>query len=312
MKRLLQNILLFTFFCLVVYIVLVIVAGRVLPAGWKTNLNYTVDEPKLTYTRLKELDTAKNTDILILGTSHAYMGYDPRIFLQHGWKTVNLGTSAQSFFQTELLVKRYIKQLNPKFVIFDIYPGIFSNNGIESGLDLVSSAKLNKDIVAMTFKLNNIKVYNTLIYSAYMQQFVLDTTYAEPQANRDGAYIKGGYVESYSTYKGTMPADKGIYKIHADQLKAFENIIKMFNERKIPYVLAQAPMTPAKYFEMTNNDAIDTMLANYGRYYNFNKISNIPINCFRDEHHLNQNGVNIFNDDFIKILDPTIQKACGK
>lgn len=312
MTRLLKNIVLFGLFCLAVYVVLVIAAGRLLPAAWKTNLYYTRPGTLFTYTRLKDIDTTKNADILILGTSHAYESYDTRIFLQHNWKAVNLGTTAQSFIQTELLVKQYINRLNPKFVLFDVYPAIFSNEGTESGLDLISNAKLNKQLVAMAFRLNNTKVYNTLIYAAYMQQFVLDKTYTEPQVNSEGTYIQGGYVTRYDTYKQNQPIEKDSYKIHADQLKAFENILCLLNSRKIPYVLTQAPMAPAKYLSATNNDDIDIMISKYGTYYNFNKISSIPINCFHDEHHLNQYGVNIFNTDLIKVLDTTLQKACGR
>lgn len=299
-------------FSLAVYVVLVIAAGKLLPAAWKTNLYYTMPGTLFTYTRLKDIDTTKNVDILILGTSHAYESYDTRIFLQHNWKAVNLGTTAQSFIQTQLLLKQYINRLKPKLVIFDVYPAIFSNEGIESALDLVSNAKLNKDLVAMAFRLNNIKVYNTLIYSAYMQQFVVDKTYTEPQVNSEGAYIKGGYVTRNDTYKQNQPIEKDTYKIHADQLKAFENILQLLHNRNIPYVLTQAPIAPAKYLSVTNNDAIDTVISKYGAYYNFNKISSIPLNCFHDEHHLNQYGVNIFNTDLIKVLDTTLQKACGR
>jgi len=304
--------MLFGLFSLVVYVILVIGAGRWLSQAWKTNLYYTMPGTLFTYTRLKDIDTTKNVDILILGTSHAYESYDTRIFLHHNWKAVNLGTTAQSFIQTQLLLKQYINQLKPKLVIFDVYPAIFSNEGIESALDLVSNAKLNKGLVAMAFRLNNIKVYNTLLYSAYMQQFVIDKTYTEPQVNSEGTYIKGGYVTRNDTYKQNQPIEKDTYKIHADQLKAFENILQLLHNRNIPYVLTQAPIAPAKYLSVTNNDAIDTVISKYGIYYNFNKISSISLNCFHDEHHLNQYGVNIFNTDLIKVLDTTLQKACGR
>lgn len=291
---------------------LIIVAGRWLPQAWKPNLYYTMPGRLYTYTRLKDIDTTTNVDVLILGSSHAYESYDTRIFAQHNWRAANLGTTAQSFIQTELLLKQYINHLKPRFVIFDVYPAIFSNTGVESGLDLISNAKLNKQLSAMAFKLNNAKVYNTLIYSAYMQQFVLDKNYTAPQVNREGVYIQGGYVERYDTYKQKQPIEKEVYKIHADQLQAFEGILQLLHDRNIPYVLTQAPMAPAKYVSIINNDEADSIIRRYGTYYNFNKISHIPISGFHDEHHLNQYGVNIFNRDLINILDSTIKRACKK
>ena len=79
----------------------------------------------------------KNVDVLFLGSSHAYRGFDPRIFRKRGYSSFNLGSSAQTPSQTKVWLKRYLKHLNPKIVIYEVYPGTFSSDGIEASLDLV-------------------------------------------------------------------------------------------------------------------------------------------------------------------------------
>jgi hypothetical protein len=44
------------------------------------------------------------------------------------------------------------------------------------------------------------------------------------------------------------------------------------------------------------------MLSSFGNYYNFNKIVSFKDSLFFDAHHLNQNGVTLFNEKFIEVL----------
>ena len=290
---------------------MLVVFAKIFPAKWRSNLVYKLPGERHTYTRLREADTTKNVDVLILGSSHAYTGYDPRIFKQHGWKVFNLGTTAQSFIQTDLLLRRYINQFKPKYIIFDIYPALFSNDGVESGLDIVSNTRFKSDIFKMAIALSNIKVYNTLIYSLYMQKFEIRKSYRAPLKNVDGAYIKGGYVENYKMYNTVDTIEKNVYKIHENQLNAFKDIIQLIKQRKIPYVLVQAPITKAAYNSIGNNNTIDSMLRKYGTYFNSNEGNAIPINYFKDASHLNQYGVNVFDNNLIKVIGTSIQNAVG-
>src|SRR5215217_8103310 len=121
MKQFLGNCTRFAFFSIVAYAVLTIVTGS-MNLGVVNNLKFPIGGNGHLFSRLKELDTVKNVDILFLGSSHAYRGYDVRKFNRLGYSAFNLGSSAQTPVQTELLVKTYLAQLNPKVVILDIHP----------------------------------------------------------------------------------------------------------------------------------------------------------------------------------------------
>ena len=88
-------------------------------------------------TRLNEVKNIKNIDILFLGSSHTYRGFDTRVFKKNGYNSFNLGSSSQSPIQTLTLTKRYLNQLNPKLIVYEVYPTTFTIDGIESSLDII-------------------------------------------------------------------------------------------------------------------------------------------------------------------------------
>ena len=137
MKAFLFKSSLFVVFCLAFYIVIIVIYGTFVPQPLAINFinfnNYTFTKAKL-----KEAEKVKNIDVLIIGSSHAYRGYDTRIFNHAGLSAFNLGSDGQTPLSTEFLVKRYVKGLNPKFVIIDVYPVLLGNDGMESQLELMS------------------------------------------------------------------------------------------------------------------------------------------------------------------------------
>jgi len=103
MKRFIHSLLLFIPCSIVIYILLIILWGDYAPRILEKNLNYKIGAGGHMYSRLQDIHRTSNIDILILGSSHAYRGYDPRIFNKHGFSMFNLGSSAQSPIQTKVL-----------------------------------------------------------------------------------------------------------------------------------------------------------------------------------------------------------------
>ena len=88
-----------------------------------------------------------------------------------------------------------------------------------------------------------------------------------------------------------------------DQLKAFNRVLKKLDQSKINYILVQAPITKAKYSSILNNAYFDSLMQTKGKYYNFNEIIKLDDSLhFYDSHHLNQDGVDIFNENFIDLV----------
>lgn len=255
------------------------------------------------HSRMADVKVKGNVDILFLGSSHAYRGFDTRIFDASGYTSFNLGSSGQTPLQTRLLLKRYLQQLNPKLIVYEVYPETFTSDGVESSLDLLANEKIGWDTFSMVLKVNNIKTYNTFIYALFRQLTGADIDFKEEEIIRKDTYIRGeGFVErkiEYFKHRNHSPEN---WELNDQQLKAFKEVVSYIDERKIDYLLVQSPITKTLYHSHLNNEQINEYFSSHGQYLNFNEL-NLPLNDslhFYDADHLNQEGVVIFNE---KVMD---------
>ncbi len=303
MKRFFLNLLLFCGLLLIIYPIILIASATILPKGLRGNLPYNLGGNGHSFSRFKDADTTKNVDIMVLGSSHAYRGYDPRIFKTYGLKMFNLGSSAQSPIQTNYLLNKYYKKLNPKLVIIDVYPSLFNTDGVESTADLISNTQIDQKLINMSLVDNDISLYNTLLYSYFRQKFHLNNHFKESVfKNKDDQYIPGGYVQSFQEFKSEKSYKKGHYVLSKKQLSAFEQMIEFLKKENQPYVIIQAPIPVKMYNRIDNNTEVDKVFSKFGTYMNSNELVSLPDSCFYDGSHLNQKGVKIFNEKIINIL----------
>lgn len=302
MKSFIINFLKFGLFAIIFYLILVLFFGEIFPSGITKNLNYRIGGSGHLYTRLKEADTVNNVDVLVLGSSKAYRGYDPRIFKESGYRIFNLGSSAQTFIQTELLLKAYLESFNPKLVIFDVYPYLFGLDGVESSLDLISNQKPNSELFRLIIKQKNIKLYNTYIFSYYNYLLNNLDDFDENLIKGDDNYIPGGYVENFTSEVGLKEPRFGKIEIEPIQLQSFYNIIQILKNYKIRTVLIQSPTTIEQDNALINISDFDLIFNENGSYMNFNKILSLNNKYFKDHSHLNQKGVSVFNKTLIARL----------
>jgi len=303
MKKFLLNILLFLGCSVVFYAVMICLWGDFGPAILRKNLQDYRGSYGHTYSRIQDAKRAKDIDILFLGSSHTYRGFDPRIFASYGYKIFNLGSSSQTPMQTELLLTRYLDTISPKIVVYEVYPETFTLDGVESSLDIISNDDNDLLSLKMALAVNNIKVYNTLLYSYYRDFTKNDDNFVEdPKKNMD-YYIPNGYVERQLTYyrKEEYPKSELVFK--DDQFDSFKRILKMMKDRNIKVIFVQAPITPMRYQSYTNNDVFDADMKQFGPYYNFNTILHLDDSLhFYDSDHLNSVGVGLFNQKLVQVL----------
>ncbi|MFW5803657.1 MAG: hypothetical protein ACOCWG_00330 [bacterium] len=284
------------------YIILLILWGEFMPSRFSKNLNYKLGSIGQMQLRLEEIKTVKDIDVLFVGSSTAYRGFDPRIFKEHGIEVFNLGSSAQTPVQTNYLLERFLKQVNPELLVIDVNPLMFSIDGVESALDIISNDDFNGKLIRMGLRVNHLKVYHTLFYAWYVD-FFRDKNYQASTVRNGDKYISGGYVEHELTYFKNLTYNKQTWEYNDKQLEAFYEIIQKLEHNSINYIIVQTPITPSLYFSYTNNAILDTFLTNKGTYYNFNKLISFDDSLhFLDAYHLNQKGVDIYNDELSKIL----------
>ena len=71
--------------------------------------------------------------------------------------------------------------------------------------------------------------------------------------------------------------------------------------KNIKVILVYAPITKIRYNSYSNNEKFNKLMEKYGKVYNFNNILNLDdTNDFSDYDHLNQRGVEKFNNSFLK------------
>ena len=153
MKEFLKHTLLFICLLSFLYAGCVFLSGLIFPSSTTRNLKYPLGSYGHLNSRVKDIKNHSDVDVLFLGSSHAYRGFDPRIFKKHGITSFNLGSSSQTPIQTEILLNRYLNSLNPKLVVYEVYPGFLRNDGVESALDLIANDKIDFLTIKMSLNL---------------------------------------------------------------------------------------------------------------------------------------------------------------
>ena len=305
MKRFLFKLLFFLLIIGLTYPTIVVGFQELAPSRIKRNVNYKRGSYGHLNSRIKDIQNFKDIDILFLGSSHCYRGFDPRIFKPYGYTTFNLGSSAQSHIQTNILLSRHLESLFPKLVIYEVYPGTMVTDGVESSLDLIANDRNDWLTLKMIWSTMNLKVLNTAIYGFYTDFLGKDKNYKEPvrKENHRDTYISGGFVQKdVKTYQYDS-MKKGTYTFNPIQLEHFRKNLEFLKQGGIPYILVQAPITKARYNAKTNNQEYTKLMSTYGTYLDFNTKLNLDDSLyFYDSHHLNQNGVELFNVSLIKFL----------
>lgn len=291
-----KKIILFIVFSFWLYIVGVLIYGEFMPHYFQKNIFYEKFAYGFSNTRFKEVKHTRNVDILFLGSSRSYRHYDSRIFLEDGYSSFNLGSSAQTCLQMEILVKRYLDSLNPKFIVLDIYPGMFSSDGVESSFDLISNDYNNWDTFRLALKLKNIKVINTWIYAFSKEYFSNSLEDQEEEVKGVDTYISGGYVERKFSTSAVKSEVKQRWDFNEMQWQSFIKIIEQIKNTNSKLLIMHSPRQSG--FEYYGDDKLKKFLKSENiPYYNYKDLEFINDSIhFYNPSHMNQKGVDLYND----------------
>ncbi|MCB0332464.1 MAG: hypothetical protein KDD55_03125 [Bdellovibrionales bacterium] len=257
---------------------------------------------------LREVNDYPNVDILFLGSSHAYRGFDPRMFQKHHYTSFNLGTTGQTPLNSYYLLKRYINKLNPKLVIYELFPRTLeSSDGLESFYDIVTNSYADPTVLQMAFATHSPYAFRYMITS-YLERKVkrkLETFKGILQPNE--TYIPGGYVET--TGQGTIESrEPKMMHIQSRQLSYLKDIIELLHEHqsKILFVVHPLPQSTLEAFlnYQDISQEINRYLSDLGvNFFDFNLLfPPYPDSNFFDWHHLNIDGVQQFNEQLLTLL----------
>lgn len=308
MKRFHLKVAVFAIVSIVLYVGMMLAFGY-FDFDYSPNIKFSnKGRPGFLFSRLRELDTTRNVDLLFLGSSHAYRGFDTRIFQENGYRCFNLGSSLQTPQQTELLVNRYLNQLNPKIVVFEIFPICFQSEGLESALDLLPAMDIKKDEINYILRRHNPMSFNSLLYGmAYIKRHPIKKQKVKEESKGD-IYVKGGFVQRKNADK---KKDKVIdapthIEFTKENIEAFQRLMALLNARHIKVVLVQAPCSQEYVSKVLNREEINTFFQHFVggnvSYISYNDPAYAAFqkqNLFFDDSHLSQEGVVMFNNHFI-------------
>ncbi len=299
MKRFIKTGLLYLL-CLIAFYPICIVLWEIfIPSPFKPNLIYNPHTSFLS-NRLTDVKEVSDVDILFLGSSKAYRGFDPRIFNEKGYKTFNLGSGAQTHIQTNYLIKEYLDQLNPDLVIYEVYPDTFTGDGVESAINVISAANsISINLMELVWDMNDIKTYNTFLNKTTRKTLKFPPRINE-NSNGEDTYIRGGYVEHLTSFDTIITLPYSRWIPNDEQIRKFEENLTILKKNKIPFILVLTPLT--KKFE--NLDEIENFFKARGEFLNLNKTLDFSIQeDFYDGQHLNQDAVKKLNTELIKIIE---------
>ncbi len=291
---LLKKALIFLILALLFYTLIFLALANVQLRG--SRLVYFFDEnlaPKGTMYRAYQ-DKLSNGpfDAMVFGSSHAFRGYDPRIFEEQGGINLfNCGTTAQSMPNTYHYLKSQYAEMPTDLVILDVFVDIFEYKKIESSIMIVRNTE--SDALAWDI-FNDEKDVRLLNMMAARYLVFEDTTYY-----RNPQYVKNGYISKSATMK--TPAAEKYRKFEADEraVERFRQLLDYAKSVNMNLVLVNQPR-PAETNAKNNEEFsafIRKELSAYGfPFLDYSMNHRLKTSeSFYDLGHMNQHGVDSFN-----------------
>jgi len=298
--KFLKRLSLFLICTMVLYVIFLILFAELAPSFLKGNLIKNFHYGFLEE-RLSEVKKFSDVDILILGSSRAYRHYDTRFFKENGYKTFNLGSSAQTMVQTEILLKRYLEKLNPEIILFDIWPEMLNSDGVESSLDLISNDYNDIQTLKLALKQMNVKVINTLIYNYYLE-LTGNKLRGNLEKISEDNYITGGYVRKKLKFSRTYEGGTLAFNMRQNQKEAFLRLLNELNQEDIRVIFIQSPMH--KNIDFQGYKIRPLIRKKNYRYLDFTRNFMLDDSLdFYNPFHMNENGVKKFDKALLDSLN---------
>ncbi len=306
MKRLLIQGLKFLLTVLVLYVAaffaLMHIQFGAMPVIYRTNDYYQL-KGGVSYTKFKDWADGARYDVVVIGSSHAYRGYDPRIFEERGYSMFNMGSSAQSPLSTYAVLEGYVTKERAPLVVIDVYENAFDHPGVESVSDLTRNMDSDRSALHLAAAFRDLRGIN--MFTLRMMDKGAPASWEHRQYIGNGAAISTDSADASVKYPGPRP-----FEMNDRQLERFLSCLDLCAERGLRVVLCshfypqQGELRRHAAFVST----MDSILAERypaGRPAWFDFADTPGINDqdhFCDHNHLNAAGARIFGNMLVDSL----------
>lgn len=258
--------------------------------------------------RFREASSSGPVDMVFLGSSHTYRGFDPRIFARVGLTSMNLGSTAQSPLNTLTLLERHLDTLKPKLVVYEIYQTALAIDGMESFYDILSNTHVDMPMVKMAFRLGQPQAWTALLSTTIRNTSIpLSNRVQRGKEGRDDTYVEGGYVQTRATFPEDRLArlrsasDQMEFSFDHRQFEFLSRCIELVRSRGGTFVCCSYPIPRETRKLLADYDEKQSAIGEFMRQHavpfrDFNVDMTLDTaTYYYDEVHLNQAGVELFN-----------------
>lgn len=230
-------------------------------------------------------------DAIVLGSSHAYRGYDPRIFEQAGLSVFNAGTSAQNAKGSLVLYIEYLKDRADVFIL-DVYDPVFELEGTESNMRLIQNVPTN--VAAFALVKQEVKMYTLNALAVRLTSMNVK----DEAPNTD--YIKNGFCEKKGILYAVEPLCDSVFDANEEMFLAFETMVKQMQTNGKRIVLSSHPLPASAGLHNYHDKFLQRFSPLIERlgvpYIDLTYCTEgFGVNEFADLSHLNQQGVELYN-----------------
>ncbi|MDZ4752386.1 MAG: hypothetical protein SGI87_12275 [Flavobacteriales bacterium] len=249
-----------------------------------------------------DLVSYSNPEIVVIGSSHAYRGYDPRIFQLEELDMINTGTSSQHSLASYILTRKYWNYESKPTYIIDVYPQVFMDDGIECSTRLIQNVPDHNPAWSLVTEDPDLRSFN-----AYMARLCCDRTISEFSVED---YVSRGYCSDNDTLQGMFPAVDSTFVGQHKYFDYLHRLITYLESEGSIVVLVNQPMPINSDYQKFNdsfNKDLQRVLDHYKSegfshdrrkvvYFDMAQDVDFDVCCdFSDPKHLNQGGVEKFN-----------------
>lgn len=315
---------------LVIVLTLLLIAGGIFsmklclsPASATELFNHYVGELQ---------ENGENVDLVFVGASRVYYGFDPDIFEEELGidNALNDATPAQRTVLTYYMLKDMTEKFHPKYVVMGTtYNGLMFRQGLRN-FTLAMDRLALPNRLACASKVFGLKEGLMILTgkSEYLNDENFDIWYsnATKKINRGQGindtkspkYNENGYIESYDSMpQGGIDYGFDLSRYFAEgeiddtSLEYLMKSIQLCKDNDIEMILISGMCTSARMYSVTNYQGVTdyfTKLAedNGIKYFNMNYLKDreslFPDTSFIDDQHLNYEGGQLQSKIFAKIF----------
>lgn len=243
-------------------------------------------------------------DLVVIGSSHAYRGYDPRVFGERGHRLFNLGSSAQTPLSTYAVLEGLVTKDRAPLLIIDVYENAFTHDGIESVSELTRDVADDRTAFNLATAFRDLRGLN--MFTLRMLDKGSPPSFTDPTYVGSGAAIKRDSAKAEVKY-----AAHGPLRINTRQLGRFADCLDLCDTRGIRVVIcshpypAQADRAQHAAFMAVVDSVLATRPADT-RPRRFDLVDAPGFNAhdhFFDHTHLNEAGARLFSGLLIDSLE---------